>query len=297
MVQHSGICVAARLHVRRCSAHFRRGAGTDQRGHIAAQGLPCDGAHRPAVPGGSAERDKPCELCQSQYDQREQDLWRNHKPGPREYVADHSSCIAPDILEAQRGDASALALKEHSERSRGDWFSYKVREFRRRRTQVMGSNTLYLALLSAAVLGFRHGFDYDHIAAISDITSLENSRKRAMRMGLLYVLGHAVTVAALAAAVILFQRSLPRSIDDWAERVVGLTLLVLGLYVLGTLLREKTTYVPRSRGAILVNSRRWWPGSIRGPLAVGAQPRPERQTGPYRPTSVFVIGLIHGLGA
>ena len=39
----------------------------------------------------------------------------------------------------------------------------------------MGS-TLDLALLSAAVLGFRHGFDYDHIAAITDITSVESNR-------------------------------------------------------------------------------------------------------------------------
>jgi high-affinity nickel permease len=161
----------------------------------------------------------------------------------------------------------------------------------------MWSNTLYLALFSAAVLGFRHGFDYDHIAAISDITSLENSRKRAMRMGLLYVLGHAATVALLAAAVILFQRSLPRSIDNWAERAVGLTLLVLGLYVLSTLLREKTAYVPRSRAAILIDSSRWLTWKIRRALGVNEQPRPERQTGPYSRSSVFAIGIIHGLGA
>jgi High-affinity nickel-transport protein len=161
----------------------------------------------------------------------------------------------------------------------------------------MWSNTLCVALFSAAVLGFRHGFDYDHIAAISDITSLENCRKRAMRMGLLYVLGHAATVAGLAAAVILFQRSLPRSIDNWAERAVGLTLLVLGLYVLATLLREKTSYVPRSRAAILIDSGRWAAWKIRKILGVDVQPRPERRSGPYSRTSVFVIGVIHGLGA
>ncbi len=47
--------------------------------------------------------------------------------------------------------------------------------------------TLHLALLSAVVLGFKHGFDYDHIAAISDITSVEPSRAKGMRMGLVYV--------------------------------------------------------------------------------------------------------------
>jgi hypothetical protein len=101
----------------------------------------------------------------------------------------------------------------------------------------------------------------------------------------------------LAAAVILFQRSLPRTVDHWAERAVGLTLLVLGLYVLGTLLREKTTYVPRSRAAILIDSSRWLAWRIRRTLGVGDEPRPERQTGPYSRASVFVIGVIHGLGA
>jgi high-affinity nickel permease len=68
----------------------------------------------------------------------------------------------------------------------------------------MPLSTLDLAFISAAILGFRHGFDYDHIAAISDITSMEPSRKTAMRMGFVYILGHAVTLGALGAAVILF---------------------------------------------------------------------------------------------
>ena len=97
---------------------------------------------------------------------------------------------------------------------------------------MLSPTALELALLSAGVLGFRHGFDYDHIAAISDITSVEPSRKRAMRMGLVYVIGHASTVALLGGAVILFQKSLPARIDGWAERAVGFTLVLLGLYVL-----------------------------------------------------------------
>jgi hypothetical protein len=160
----------------------------------------------------------------------------------------------------------------------------------------MLTNTLNLALFSAAVLGFRHGFDYDHIAAISDITSVETDRKRAMRMGLLYVLGHAVMVAILGGAVILFQRSLPKSIDNWAERAVGLTLVVLGLYVLGTLLRDKAN-LPKSRASILISAFRWLSWKL--PQLFGALPgdRPEHVSGSYSRRSVFLIGIIHGLGA
>src|SRR5258708_6935638 len=63
---------------------------------------------------------------------------------------------------------------------------------------------LKLALLSAAVLGFRHGFDYDHIAAITDITSVQKTRARAMQLGLVYALGDAAMVLGLGAAVIFF---------------------------------------------------------------------------------------------
>lgn len=160
----------------------------------------------------------------------------------------------------------------------------------------MHPDTLTLALVSAGVLGFRHGFDYDHIAAISDITSVETTRRRAMRMGLVYVMGHATMVSLLAAVVILFQRSLPVRIDGWPERGVGLTLVVLGLYVLGTLFKQPGEFVPRSRASILIDLARWLAWKVKSIFASDAV-KPERRSGPYRRGSVFLIGIIHGLGA
>ena len=50
---------------------------------------------------------------------------------------------------------------------------------------MMDPVNLRLALFSAVVLGFRHGLDYDHIAAISDISSVQSRPRDAMRYGLL----------------------------------------------------------------------------------------------------------------
>jgi high-affinity nickel-transport protein len=157
--------------------------------------------------------------------------------------------------------------------------------------------TLQLALLSAVVLGFKHGFDYDHIAAISDITSVEPSRAKGMRMGLVYVIGHASTVAVLGGAVILFQRSLPARIDNWAERTVGFTLVLLGLYVLGTLLRQGASFVPRSRASILIDCFRWVSWQIRKIVNPGADRQSASTRESYNRKSVFLVGVIHGLGA
>jgi hypothetical protein len=161
----------------------------------------------------------------------------------------------------------------------------------------MQPTTLDIALLSAAVLGFKHGFDYDHIAAISDITSVEPVRGQAMRMGLVYVFGHAATVATLGGAVILFQRSLPPRIDNWAERAVGFTLVLLGLYVLGTLLRQKAAFVPRSRASILIGAFRWVYWEVRKIFDPGADRKAQAAPESYSRNSVFLVGVIHGLGA
>jgi len=157
------------------------------------------------------------------------------------------------------------------------------------------STSLQIALLSAAVLGFHHGFDYDHIAAITDITSVQTDRRRGMQLGLLYAIGHASTVAVLGSAVIFFQLSLPHGMDRIAERLVGITLLVLGLYVLGSLFKGDPA--PRSRFHILAASLRWLHWKIKNYWHDHEHPRPESGTWDYSPKSVFGIGVVHGLGA
>jgi len=162
---------------------------------------------------------------------------------------------------------------------------------------MVAPKTLELALLTAAVLGFKHGFDYDHIAAISDITNVETDPRRAMRMGLLYVLGHAATVAALGSLVISFQTSLPPVIDNWAERLVGLTLVILGIYVLGSMFRGGAKAQPKSRVLILINAFRWTSWKVRQLLHGKTIERPAVANWNYTKKSVFFIGVIHGLGA
>jgi len=156
------------------------------------------------------------------------------------------------------------------------------------------TNSLELALISAGVLGFRHGFDYDHIAAISDITSVQTERGRGMRLGLLYALGHAATVAVLGSAVILFQRSLPEGMDRIAERLVGITLLILGVYVLGSLFRGDT---PPSRFHIIAGALRWLHWKLKSYGHDHEIPAPARAGWNYSAKSVLMIGVIHGLGA
>lgn len=158
------------------------------------------------------------------------------------------------------------------------------------------STPLNVVLLSCAVLGFRHGFDYDHIAAITDIAGLQARPARTMRLGSMYALGHASTVAALGAVVIGFQLALPNGMDRWAERLVGLTLIVLALYVLSTLIRRKGAVMPKSRATLLIGSARWLHSRLHSWKTGEAHQPPATPVDLNEPTC-FSIGIIHGLGA
>lgn len=164
---------------------------------------------------------------------------------------------------------------------------------------------LQLALLSCLLLGLRHGFDYDHLAAITDITSVQRNWHQGMRLGFLYALGHALTVAVLGVAVIGLHLRVPPGLDSVGERLVGLTLIALACYVAFALWRnrhrlgQRHAHAPipqQSRVALLISGGRllWWR------LRTLRQPnlsRPVPFAFQYGRGSVFTIGIIHGLGA
>jgi high-affinity nickel-transport protein len=116
-------------------------------------------------------------------------------------------------------------------------------------------------ILTAIGFGFRHGIDWDHIAALTDITSSQPHPRRSMFLATLYALGHALVVLALGAAAILLAARLPGAVDATMARVVGATLVALGLYVLYALTRERRAFRMRSRWMLVFSGvrrgRRW----------------------------------------
>jgi high-affinity nickel permease len=156
---------------------------------------------------------------------------------------------------------------------------------------------LEMTLITCAVLGFRHGFDYDHIAAISDITSVQQKTSSAMRLGLTYALGHAAMIALLGSMVILFQLSLPHRLDSWAERLVGLTLILLAIYVMGNLVWGNPHALPPSRAALVIRGYRKMRSRF-SPASGSAAFSPSTDEDlSYTAPIAFGIGIIHGLGA
>ena len=185
------------------------------------------------------------------------------------------------------------------------------------------------ALLGTALLlGIRHGIDWDHIAAITDIasttTTVETAEAeplaavaggeavatprrpsfgqlelKALWLSFLYAVGHASVVTALGLAALAFAAILPAWIDPIMERVVGLTLLVLGVWVFYSLaqyLRGEQDFRLRSRWMLVFAGIRHAFGWLRARLGGREHTDPFR-VDQYGPKTAYGIGMIHGIGA
>jgi hypothetical protein len=119
---------------------------------------------------------------------------------------------------------------------------------------VLGASTgLEVGLVATAFgLGFRHGFDWDHVAALGDIAASQESRRRSMSLATLYALGHAAVAFAIGAAVIVASARLPASVGDVMERLLGVTLVALGVWVIGSWARNGRDLRMPSRGVLVL---------------------------------------------
>ncbi len=110
------------------------------------------------------------------------------------------------------------------------------------------STGLQIGLMATALgLGFRHGIDWDHIAAITDLTGSQESGRRSMVLATFYALGHAAVVFVLGVLAIALSAEVPDWIDDAMGRVVGVTLVALAVYVVVSLARDGHDFRMRSR--------------------------------------------------
>ncbi|MEA2453179.1 MAG: hypothetical protein QOG04_1889 [Actinomycetota bacterium] len=108
-------------------------------------------------------------------------------------------------------------------------------------------------LIAVFFAGLRHGFDLDHIAAITDITSSQTDRRQAIRFGTVYAIGHAIVLALLCGLAILAGQKIPPRFDDVMGRVIGATLVLLGIYVIYTLIRFGREAKLRSRWMLILS--------------------------------------------
>jgi high-affinity nickel permease len=143
---------------------------------------------------------------------------------------------------------------------------------------------MFPALITALLLGLRHGYDIDHVAAISDLSATEGGGRRAFRLSTVYALGHATVLLAFGIAAVTFGLVIPEAVDGLMGKVIGFTLVALALYVIIGFVRLGRAWRPRSRGSLI------WHAAHR---------RLHHHDIDHKASTAgaLVIGMIHGVGA
>ena len=152
----------------------------------------------------------------------------------------------------------------------------------------------FALVITGLLLGLRHGIDWDHIAAISDLTSSQQKRLRGLGMGTLYALGHAAAVIILGLLAIWFGSVLPNWIDRYLEILVGITLVLLSIWLIWTMVRHKGELILRSRWMLLFELLK---NIYNKMLKKTKSPSDSKRHREYSTQASISIGIVHGIGA
>jgi high-affinity nickel permease len=91
-----------------------------------------------------------------------------------------------------------------------------------------------VVLLLAFALGLRHASDPDHLVAVSTLVADTRGRaaRAAARLGAAWGLGHATTLLAFGLPVLLVRSYLPHVVEQSAEALIGVIIVVLSVRLL-----------------------------------------------------------------
>jgi ABC-type nickel/cobalt efflux system permease component RcnA len=156
-----------------------------------------------------------------------------------------------------------------------------------------GGSSLAVVLAVALALGLRHATDPDHLAAVSTLmaTDPETGRRRALRLGLSWGLGHATTLLLFGLPIVLFRGYLPEALQHGAEFLVGLIIAALGVRLLARW-RTGAFHVHEHRHGA---TRHRHLHAHRHDVAHGHAHEPERRLG-RTARQAYAIGTVHGIG-
>jgi high-affinity nickel-transport protein len=144
--------------------------------------------------------------------------------------------------------------------------------------------------LAFIAMGFRHGLDSDHVAAIADMVGTEKRKRLQLSMGLMYALGHGAIVLLIGLLAVVIGAHLPEGIAKTMEILVGTSLILLGAVFIYSIVTSRENYQYVSRFEMIYRML----GRI-----FGKRSDDQEAVTPFKVGIIgaFVIGVIHGIGA
>jgi nickel/cobalt transporter (NicO) family protein len=154
-------------------------------------------------------------------------------------------------------------------------------------------------------LGMRHSTDPDHVVAVSTIVSRQRSIKSSAAIGLLWGLGHTLTIFLVGSAIIIFGVVIPPLLGLSMEFCVAVMLILLGVLnltgVIGWITERLTPtkrVIAMSQPAVSADRISVNPGNTNRRASGRIELFLERTIGKlglYQTIRPLVVGLVHGL--
>jgi high-affinity nickel-transport protein len=146
-------------------------------------------------------------------------------------------------------------------------------------------------VLLGLFLGMRHSTDPDHVVAVSTIVSRQGSIRGSTMIGLLWGLGHTLTIFLVGSAIIIFGVVIPPRLGLSMEFCVALMLILLGVLNLTGILKWLTEkFTPATTGCAATSLV-----SVKGGRVERFYERTVGRLGLFQTMRPLVIGLVHGL--
>ena len=167
-----------------------------------------------------------------------------------------------------------------------------------------------IALLGL-VMGMRHATDPDHVIAVTTIVSRQHRLSTMSRIGVVWGLGHTLTVLAVGSLIIVFKIAIPPRLGLAMEFAVAVVLILLGVgavaglsrKILGRIWRATSVATEATRdpdghfdGGFSHRHEHVHPGSHDRARVHGSEDAVAKRFALRHPLfRAFSVGLVHGL--
>ena len=141
-------------------------------------------------------------------------------------------------------------------------------------------------------IGMLHALEADHVAAVASIASGEKSVRGIVRHGVVWGMGHTLTLLAFGGGAVVLGAAMPESMARSLETAVGFMLIFLGGHVLYRLARERVHFHSHRHhdGPTHLHAH-----SHRGESR-GHDPDQHQHQHPGRlPLRTLFVGMMHGM--
>jgi len=163
--------------------------------------------------------------------------------------------------------------------------------------------SLVSILLLGFFLGMRHATDPDHVIAVTTIVARQRRVGAAALIGVLWGIGHTLTMVAVGGAIIVFGVVIPPRLGLTMELSVALMLILLGLLNVAGIMRWITAiatpvHVHPHRHGDYAHSHGHTPaahGHAEDDTAIARLDRRLGGLGLYQMLRPLVVGVVHGL--